>query len=150
MAFTMDPNPMWEFGPYAQACLGVGWGLYWTFVALDVWEWLSIILVLVLQSGWHVMTGFIAVDNTPGWTVGYLFGSNGFNYPRYIYGVGGVVLAFLIDLMHWPHTRPLSGYAKDPCGDLDLDDESYKNCVELLEDEKIWYFDEETEMAMEM
>ena len=61
-------------------------------------------------------------------------------------------MAFFVDLIHWPHTRPLDGYAKDPCGrvNLDLSDEDYKNCIELLKDQKIWYYNEETEMVTEM
>ena len=150
MAFTMDPTPMWEFGPYAQACLGIGWGLYWTFVALDIWEWLSILIVLLIQTGWHVMTGFIAVDVTPGWTIGYLFGSNGFNYPRYIYAIGGMIMALLVDLMHWPHTRPLSGYEKNPCGKIELEGENFEDCIKMLKEEGIWYYDEDTEIDIAM
>ena len=31
-----------------------------------------------------------------------------------------------------------------------LRDEDYKNCIELLKDQKIWYYNEETEMVTEM
>ena len=82
---------------------------------------------------------------TPGWTIGYLLGGLGFNYVNLIWAIGGMFLAFIVDLMESPSIRPLSGYPKDPCGDLELDDQGYYECVELMKDEGFWYYDEMTE-----
>ena len=126
----MDPEPRWEFGPLAQANFGISWAGYFTLVNLGETEWISIITVLILQSLWQIAMGFIPGTVTVGWTVNYMFGKDGFNYPRYVYGIIGLMMAFIIDLIDWPHTRPLGGYAKDPCGRyLDLSDEAYADCI---------------------
>ena len=150
MSFTMDPVQDWTFGPLAQANFGIGWGLYWTFVALDVWEWLSATLVVLLETAWHITMGFVPGSATPGWTIPYILGSDGFNYPRFIWAIGGMIMALIIDLIHWPHTRPLGGYDKNPCGKIELEGEDFEDCIKMLKEEGIWYYDEETEIDIAM
>ena len=46
--------PYVEWVPYKQnlCYFGIAWGLYFMWVHLKVWEWLAIILVLVIELGW--------------------------------------------------------------------------------------------------
>ena len=59
VGFTMDADPSWVFGPGAQANFFIGWGLYFTMVSLDVHEWIAILILVVLETGWQIGQAFL-------------------------------------------------------------------------------------------
>ena len=133
MAFTMaDPI---EWMPYnsALANFGVAWGQYWMWVHLRVHEWIAIILVVCFEVGWQMVQAYIptAADG-----VGAFIGGDGFNYAHLIYAVGGMTLAFLIDLMAKPSVRPLGGYKYD-CSILEEGTPDWEDCIAMEEMEEM-------------
>ena len=138
MAFTLATITTESWLPYTSNMtnFGVAWGLYFMWVHLRVHEWLAIILVLLIETGWQLMQAYIiapvpfAYDGT---AEAYLGGA-GFNYATYIWAIGGMFLAFLIDLMQPPAVRPLGGYDVDPCVKWDDNDDDYNECYDALSD----------------
>ena len=73
------------------------------FVHFHVWEWLSIVLAILLAFVWQCKNALIPYTTYNGTTADgqRYFGGWGFDYKASIYGAGGVLLAFLLDVM-WP------------------------------------------------
>ena len=137
VGFTMATDPTWIFGSTAQAYTFIGWGLYSTMVHLDVHEWVAILVMIVLEAGWQIGQAYIEYDATPDWTLGYILGGAGFNYVNMIWATSGIILGFLIDLMHKPSVRPLSGYRPTLACDYikkSLSEEQYEDCMTFMED----------------
>ena len=107
-----------SFMPYQEnvANLGLGWGLYFMMVHFYAWEWLAIVLVIMLQFVWQCKNALVPyynfnlnaagtiLDGT--WTARY-FGGMGYSWKAEIYGAGGVFLAFLLDVMWPPALQPM-------------------------------------------
>lgn len=119
---TLDaatPSQAWAtFNPMPQnvANFGSGFGLYFMFVHFYAAEWLSIILVILLQFLWQVKnawvpymnykdTSSVAAANAAGFSKRY-FGGFGFCVQQEIYGAAGVLIAFLLDLIWPPAIQP--------------------------------------------
>ena len=83
------------------ATFSIGWGLYYTFVHFYVWEWLSTIIVLMLQTGWQIIRAKLPKEGK----ASKLIDTDGFSYKNLIYGSVGVVLALLLDILVPPHIR---------------------------------------------
>ena len=138
MAFTLATITTESWLPYTSNMtnFGVAWGLYFMWVHLRVHEWLAIILVLLIETGWQLVQAYIiapvpfAYDGT---AEAYIGGA-GFNYATYIWAIGGMTLGFLIDLMQPPAVRPLGGYDVDPCAKWDDNDDDYNECYDALSD----------------
>ena len=138
MSFTLATITTDSWLPYTSNMtnFGIGWGLYFMWVHLRVHEWLAIILVLLIETGWQLIQAYIiapipfAFDGT---AEAYL-GGYGFNYATYIWAIGGMFLAFLVDLMQPPAVRPLGGYDVDPCVKWDGNDDDYNECYDALSD----------------
>ena len=80
----------------------VQFGLYFMFVHFHVWEWLSIILVVIFGAIWQLKNALIPYVNVK--ATGYdrrYFGGAGYSLTNELYGAIGILLAFLLDLM-WP------------------------------------------------
>ena len=108
-----------------QAYFGTGWGLYFTWTTFQVHEWISVIIVVLLETSWQIVHGMV-----PDTTNAYL-GGKGFSYIRLVYGIGGMTLALLFDLMIPPHIRPFG--ADDPCEDYEEDSDDWKECIAAAE-----------------
>ena len=138
MAFTLATITTESWLPYTSNMtnFGVAWGLYFMWVHLRVHEWLAIILVLLIETGWQLVQAYIiapvpfAYDGT---AEAYIGGA-GFNYATYIWAIGGMFLGFLVDLMQPPAVRPLGGYDVDPCAKWDDNDDDYNECYDALSD----------------
>ena len=113
-----------------MAYFGISWGLYFSFVHVGAWEWLAIILVLVIETGWQLIQAYVIspVPYSYDGTIEAFIGGAGFNFIQMIYATGGLIGAFLVDLMQAPLVRPLGGYEIDPCAKWDYNDEDYNEC----------------------
>ena len=91
------------------ANFGVGFGLYFMMVHFYAPEWVSIIVALLLQFIWQCKNALVPYVNydatTLTWSRRY-FGGFGYSYRQEIYGAGGVLIAFLLDLMWPPAIQP--------------------------------------------
>ena len=117
------------------ANFGVAWGLYFMWVHLRLYEWLAVLLVLLIETGWQITQAMVTCAANPcveGDGAAYYIGGWGFNYANYIYAIGGMTLAFLIDLMQPPHIRPIGGYPPMPCEQFHEEDQ-ISECYALLE-----------------
>ena len=83
---------------------GIGLGLYFTFVHFRVPEWGAILLTLILNTMWQVKNGLVpGITKTGG---NRYFGAWGYSFIGQIYCVGGVLIAFLVDVMWPPAIQP--------------------------------------------
>ena len=139
MGFTLKTITTEDWLPYSSNMtnFGVAWGLYFMWVHLRVYEWLSIILVLLIETGWQLVQAYIIAPSpvlgTERTAEAYI-GGEGFNYATYIWAIGGMFLGFLVDLMQPPAVRPLGGYDVDPCAKWDKNDDDYNECYDALAD----------------
>ena len=138
MGFEMADITTDSWLPYKvnMTNFGVAWGLYFTFVHLRVHEWVAIIVALLLELGWQLVQAYVAapVPFDFDGSAGAYIGGTGFNYANAIWAVGGMTLAFLIDLMQPPVVRPLGGYDVDPCAQWEKNDDDYNECYDALAD----------------
>ena len=91
------------------ANFGVGFGLYFMMVHFYAPEWVAIIVTLILGFIWEVknaLVPYVKVDTTTFVTETRWMGGFGFSYKRELYGLGGVFLAFLLDVMWPPAIQP--------------------------------------------
>lgn len=96
----------WMPYSYNITNFGIGWGLYYTFVHFKAMEWLSCLIVVLLQTGWQIMCALVpdeGIDASP------YIGGDGFSYNNLSYGSLGVLLALILDLIVPPHIRSTSG-----------------------------------------
>ena len=138
MGFEMADITTDSWLPYKvnMTNFGVAWGLYFTFVHLRVHEWVAIIVVLLLELGWQLVQAYVDAPSPFSYdgSVGAYLGGSGFNYANAVWAVGGMTLAFLIDLMQPPVVRPLGGYDVDPCAQWEKNDDDYNECYDALAD----------------
>ena len=138
MGFEMADITTDSWLPYKvnMTNFGVAWGLYFTFVHLRVHEWVAIIVVLLLELGWQLVQAYVyaPVPFAYDGSAGAYIGGAGFNYANAVWAVGGMTLAFLIDLMQPPVVRPLGGYDVDPCAQWEKNDDDYNECYDALSD----------------
>ena len=91
---------------------GVGFGMYFMFVHFYAWEWLAILLVLLLQFIWQCKNALIPYMDwqTNGLVITGMnrryFGGFGYSYKHEIYGAAGVLMAFLLDVIWPPAIQP--------------------------------------------
>ena len=83
---------------------GVAFGLYFMFVHFYVWEWLSILLVMIFTGIWQVKNGLVPSVDSAG--DNRYFGGWGYSWKSQVYGAGGVLVAFLLDVMWPPAIQP--------------------------------------------
>ena len=100
-----------SFNPYPLniAALGTQFGLYFMMVHFYAPEWVAIIVTLILGFMWEVknaLVPYVKVDTTTFVTETRWMGGFGFSYKRELYGLGGVFLAFLLDVMWPPAIQP--------------------------------------------
>ena len=103
-----------SFSPYPAniAALGTQFGLYFMMVHFYAPEWVAIVVTLILGFIWEVknaMVPYVNIKYTSGVVSGYekrWMGGFGFSYKRELYGLGGVFLAFLLDVMWPPAIQP--------------------------------------------
>ena len=114
-----EANHSWSPEPVNVSNLGVGFGLYFMMVHFYAPEWLSILILLILQFIWQVKNALIPYvtqyvkdhettyyfRTTTTWEKRY-FGGFGYSYRQQIYGAGGVFIAFLLDVMWPPAIQP--------------------------------------------
>ena len=104
-----DAYYSWNPYPMNVANFGVGFGVYFMMVHFYAWEWLAIVLVLLLQFMWqckNALVPYVNYDSTTAtWTRRY-FGGFGYSYRQQIYGAGGVFIAFLLDVIWPPAIQP--------------------------------------------
>ena len=112
-------NEMDTFNPTPNnvANFGAGFGLYMMFVHFYAAEWLSIVLVILLQFMWQCKNALVPYTRY-GDTSSVLqavstikedpryFGGFGFSYHQEIYGAVGVLMGFLLDLIWPPAIQP--------------------------------------------
>ena len=101
---------------------GIGLGLYFTFVHFHIPEWGAILIALTLNGLWQVKNGFIPGMTSTGGN--RYFGAWGYSYIGQIYGAGGVLLAFLLDLM-WPPAIQPSEYGEPKYAEIEEDEDMY-------------------------
>ena len=101
-------DPIWMPHTAQQGYFGVGWGLYFTLVHLKAWEWLAVVIVILLEVTYQIVQALVPSS------VNLYFGGEGFSYSNLIYGCGGMLLGLFIDLAAPPHVRP---WNSDPCSD---------------------------------
>merc|ERR1711971_159647 len=97
-------NDTWNPSHMNVANAGVSFGMYFMFVHFHVWEWLSILLVMLLTFIWQCKNAMVPSLTKTG-TYRY-FGGPGYSYIAQIYGAAGVFLAFLLDVMWPPAIQP--------------------------------------------
>ena len=86
-----------------QAHFAIGMGLYFTFVHLYLAEWISTLIVILLEVCYQIKDGL--VPNDGGKEILKYFGGDGFSYKDLIYDASGVAFALIIDLIAPPHVR---------------------------------------------
>ena len=86
-----------------QAHFAIGMGLYFTFVHLYLAEWISTLIVILLEVCYQIKDGL--VPNDGGKEILKYFGGDGFSYKDLIYDVSGITFALIIDLIAPPHVR---------------------------------------------
>ena len=86
-----------------QAHFAVALGLYYTFVHMYLAEWISSIIVIVLDVVWQIKDGLVPIDG--GKEVWKYLGGDGFSYRNLVYDMSGLALALIIDLAVPPHIR---------------------------------------------
>merc|ERR1712072_585956 len=99
--------------------------MYFMFVHYHVWEWLSMLLVFLIQFIWQAKNAMVPYVNfkdvnnaSLGWDRRY-FGGMGYSYKAEIWGAGGVIFAILVDLMWPPHIR-------EPPGEDGMEESSFE------------------------
>ena len=100
-----------SFNPYPIniMALGTQFGLYFMMVHFYAPEWISIIVTLFLGFLWQVknaMVPFVNYDTATATTKYRWMGGFGYSWKTEIYGAGGVLLAFLLDVMWPPAIQP--------------------------------------------
>ena len=100
-----------SFSPYPMniAALGTQFGLYFMMVHFYAPEWVAIVVTLILGFIWEVknaLVPYVNIDTTTLVTSKRWMGGFGFSYKRELYGLGGVFLAFLLDVMWPPAIQP--------------------------------------------
>ena len=91
------------------AALGTQFGLYFMMVHFYAPEWVAIVVTLILGFIWEVknaLVPYVNIDTTTLVTSKRWMGGFGFSYKRELYGLGGVFLAFLLDVMWPPAIQP--------------------------------------------
>ena len=104
-----DANYSWNPYPMNVSNFGVGFGMYFMMVHFYAWEWLAILLVLLLQFIWQCKNALVPFVDWDATTVTWSrrwFGGNGYSYRQQIYGAGGVLIAFLLDVIWPPAIQP--------------------------------------------
>ena len=100
-----------SFNPYPLniAALGTQFGLYFMMVHFYAPEWVSIVVVTILGFIWEVKNALIPILNVDVATGVYeqrWLGGPGFAWKHEVYGVFGIFLAFLLDVMWPPAIQP--------------------------------------------
>ena len=89
--------------------LGTQFGLYFMMVHFYAPEWVSIVVVTILGFIWEVKNALIPILNVDVATGVYeqrWLGGPGFAWKHEVYGVFGIFLAFLLDVMWPPAIQP--------------------------------------------
>ena len=119
--YVKNYHDSWSPIPDNVAQFGVGYGLYYNFVHFYMWEWVAIIVIVLLQFLWQMKNGLVPyyngfnlADNT---VKARYMGGWGYSFKAEIYGFMGLFVAFLIDVM-WPPAieRRNDGAADDSQG----------------------------------
>ena len=101
---TFSPNPQ------NMANFGSGFGLYFMMVHFYAAEWLAIVLVILIQFMWQVKSALVpyyrGTASDPLNTDARYFGGWGFSYHQELYGLGGILIAFLLDVIWPPAIQP--------------------------------------------
>ena len=100
-----------SFSPYPLniAALGTQFGLYFMMVHFYAPEWVAIVVTIILGFIWEVknaLVPYVKVDLTAGTSETRWLGGFGYSYKRELYGLGGIFLAFLLDVMWPPAIQP--------------------------------------------
>ena len=108
-----------SFNPYPLqiAAFGTQFGLYFMMVHFYAPEWVAIVVGLILGFMWECKNALVpyinwtnltadgAITASSTWSRRY-FGGFGYSYHREIYGAGGLLIAFLLDVMWPPAIQP--------------------------------------------
>ena len=111
--YVADKHDSWMPIQDNMNMFGVGFGLYYMFVHYRTWEWVTLIVVAMIQFMWEAKNALIPYMNAE------YFGGWGYSWKAEIYGFGGLFLAFLIDVA-WPPAIQKKMYAEID-GDEDMD-----------------------------
>ena len=104
-----ESNYSWNPYPTNIMALGTQFGLYFMMVHFYAPEWIAIIVTLLLGFIWQVKNAMVPFINYNATALTASFrwmGGFGYSYKNELYGAGGVLLAFLLDVMWPPAIQP--------------------------------------------